>query len=115
MQPSVDCDVSTSRAATDPRLDMVTALQARGPHPSLADRAKVLDRVIGTWDVEYTDFSKDGKVTHRSGEFIVGWVMDGRAIQDFGIVYPSGATIGSCSIPETGGKSSPLTAARPGA
>src|SRR5580658_9444607 len=76
--------------ATDPRLEMVTALKAMGPHPSLSDQAKVFDRLVGTWDVEYTDFLKDGKVTHRSGEFIVGWVMDGRAIQDFWIVYPSG-------------------------
>ena len=76
--------------ATDPRLDMVTALQAMGPHSSLGDQAKVFDRFVGTWDVEYTDFSKDGRVTHRSGEFIVGWVMDGRVIQDFWIVYPSG-------------------------
>ena len=61
-----------------------------GPHPSLGDQARVFGRFVGTWDVEYTDFSKDGKVTHRSGEFIVGWVMDGRVIQDFWIVYPSG-------------------------
>jgi hypothetical protein len=77
--------------ASDPRLDMVTALKAIGPHPSLGDQAKVFGRLVGTWDVEYTDFAKDGKVTHRSGEFIVGWVMDGRAIQDLWIVYPSGA------------------------
>ena len=69
---------------------MVTALQAMGPHSSLGDQAKVFGRFVGTWDVEYTDFSKDGKVTHRSGEFIVGWVMDGRVIQDLWIVYPSG-------------------------
>jgi hypothetical protein len=83
--------VAGSASATDPRLDMVTALQARGPHPTLGDQAQVFDRLVGTWDVEYTDFSKDGKVTHRAGEFIVGWVMDGRAIQDFWVVYPSGA------------------------
>jgi hypothetical protein len=82
---------SGSVPATDPRRDMVTALQAMGPDPSMGDQAKVYDRLVGTWDVEYTDFSKDGKVIHRSGEFIVGWVMDGRAIQDFWIVYPSGA------------------------
>jgi hypothetical protein len=76
--------------ATDPRLDMVTALKAMGPHSSLGDQAKVFGRLVGTWDVELADFSKDGKVTHRSGEFIVGWVMDGRVIQDFWIVYPSG-------------------------
>ena len=75
--------------ATDPRLDMVTALRAMGPHPSLGDEAKVFGRFVGTWDVEYTDFSKDGKASHRSGELIVGWVMDGRAIQDLWIVYPS--------------------------
>ena len=76
--------------ATDPRLYMVNALAAAGPHPSLAEQAKTFDRLIGAWDVDYTDFSKDGKETHRSGEFIVGWVMDGRALQDFWIVYPSG-------------------------
>src|SRR6266566_3276803 len=68
--------------ATDPRLDMVTALQAMGPHPSLGDQAKVFGRFVGTWDAEYTEFSKDGKATHSSGEVIDGWVMDGRAIQD---------------------------------
>lgn len=77
--------------ATDPRLDMVTALEAPGPHPSLGDQATVFDRLVGTWDVDYTDFSKDGKTTHRAGEFIVGWVMDGRVIQEFWIVYPSGS------------------------
>jgi hypothetical protein len=77
--------------AADRRLDMIAALKAMGPHPSLGDRAKVFGGLIGTWDVEYTDFNKDGTITHRSGEFIVGWVMDGRAIQDFWIVYPSGA------------------------
>ena len=86
---------STTKAgdapATEPRLDMVTALKAVGPHPSLGDQAKVFGRLVGTWDVEYTDFSKEGKITHRSGELIVGWVMDGRAIQDIWIVNPWGA------------------------
>jgi hypothetical protein len=75
---------------TDPRLEMVTTLEAMSPHPSLGDQAKVLGRLVGTWDVEYTDFSKDGNAIHRTGEFIVGWVMDGRAIQDVWIVDPSG-------------------------
>jgi hypothetical protein len=77
--------------ATDPRLDLVAALKAMGPHPSLGDEAKLFGRLVGTWEVEYTDFSKDGKVSHRSGELIVGWVMDGRVIQDLWIVNPSGA------------------------
>jgi hypothetical protein len=82
---------SLSKAlVADPRLDMVVALKALGPHPSLGDQSNLFDRLVGTWDVEYTDISKDGKKTHRSGEFIVGWVMDGRVIQDFWVVYPSG-------------------------
>jgi hypothetical protein len=71
-------------------LDLVAALEATSPNPSLGDQAQVLSRLVGTWDVEYTDFAKDGKVIHRTGEFIVGWVMDGRAIQDLWIVNPSG-------------------------
>jgi hypothetical protein len=76
--------------ATDPHLDLVAALEATSPNPSLGDQAQVLGRLVGTWDVEYTDFAKDGKAIHRTGEFIVGWVMDGRAIQDLWIVNPSG-------------------------
>jgi hypothetical protein len=92
---SITGAAATGRArnapATDPRLDMVTALQAMGPHPSLGDQAMVFGRFVGTWDAEYTEFSKDGKTTHSSGEVIVGWVMEGRAIQDLFIIYPSAA------------------------
>lgn len=77
--------------ASDPRLDLASALQAMGPHPSLGDKARTFDRLVGTWDVDYLDFSKDGKAIHRSGELIIGWIMDGRAVQDLWIVYPSGA------------------------
>jgi len=80
-----------STSAPDPRFAMSTALRATGPHPSLADHASVLSRLVGTWDVEYMDISQDGKAIHRSGELLVGWVMDGRAIEDLWIVYPSGA------------------------
>lgn len=80
-----------SALATDPRLAMITALQATGPHPSLSDHANVFGRLIGTWDVEYMDISKSGKAIHRTGELRVGWIMDGRAIEDLWIVYPAEA------------------------
>jgi hypothetical protein len=76
---------------SDARLDMVAALQAKGPHPSLGDQAKVFGRLVGTWDGEYTEFSKNGQETRSSGEWIFGWVMDGRAIQDLFIIHPSAA------------------------
>jgi hypothetical protein len=77
--------------ATDTRFALVSALRATGPHPSLGDHASVLERLVGAWDVEYMDVSKDGQQIHRSGELIVGWVMDGRAVEDLWIVYPSEA------------------------
>jgi hypothetical protein len=80
---------TAANAVADSRLDMVTTLKALGPHPSLGDQAKVFGRIVGSWDGEYTEFSKDGKTTHSSGEWIFGWVMDGRAIQDLFIIHPS--------------------------
>ena len=76
-------------STTDPRLDLTAALQATGPHPASGEQAKVFGRLVGSWDVEFTDFSKDGSVRHRSGELIVGWILDGRAMQDLWIVDPS--------------------------
>ncbi len=69
---------------------MTTAVRAMGPHASLGGQAEVFGRFVGTWHVEYADFSKDGKVLHHSGQLVVGWALDGRAIQDLWIVDPSG-------------------------
>jgi hypothetical protein len=92
---SVSCGIcSAAEVATAPhagqRLDLTTTLEAKGPNPSLGDQAKLLNRLVGTWDVEYTDFRKDGTTLHRTGEFMVGWIMDGRALQDLWIVDPWG-------------------------
>jgi hypothetical protein len=80
---------STAAAAADP--PDVVAFKAGRPHPALGDHAKLFGRLVGTWDVEYTDFSKDGTATRRTGQMTFGWVLDGRAIQDLWIVDPSGA------------------------
>jgi hypothetical protein len=79
-----------SPPATKPSFDLTTALKAASPNPALGDQAQVLGRIVGTWDVEYTDFTKNGTAIHRTGEFIVGWIMDGQAVQDLWIVNPSG-------------------------
>ena len=41
-----------STPANDPHSEMVTTLQATGPHPSLGDQASVFGRLVGTWDVK---------------------------------------------------------------
>jgi len=52
-------------SVTDPRLEMVTALKATRPHASLGDHVRVVARLLGTRDVEYTDFATDGNSTAR--------------------------------------------------
>jgi hypothetical protein len=78
-------------AAADPRLEMVRTLQALGPSPALGAQANVFGRFVGTWDVDYGEIGEDGKVTHFQGELIVGWVMDGHALQDLFIADPTAA------------------------
>src|SRR5262245_37597491 len=66
----------------DPRRDMVTTLESRGPHHSIGDQAQTFDRFVGTWDCDYASFKEDGTTEHAKGEVIFGWVLDGRAVQD---------------------------------
>jgi hypothetical protein len=66
----------------DPRRDMITTLEAGGPHPSIGDQAQIFDRFVGTWDCDYASFKEDGTTKHAKGEVIFGWVLDGRAVQD---------------------------------
>ena len=86
---AASAEVATAPAA-ESRLDIATALEATGPNPSLGEQAKIFGQLIGSWDVEYTDFMKDGTTLHRTGEFMVGWILDGRALQDLWIVDPWG-------------------------
>jgi hypothetical protein len=69
--------------------DAIGVLAADGPHASLGDQAKVMEALVGSWDVDYMDISKDGRQIHRTGQFIVSWVLDGRAIEDVWIVDPA--------------------------
>jgi hypothetical protein len=40
----------TKGVRADSRRDMIAALPAVGPHPSLGDQALIFDRFVGTWD-----------------------------------------------------------------
>jgi hypothetical protein len=73
----------------DPRFAMITELRAAGPSATLGNHAEVLRHLIGTWDVQYMDIPKSGKAIYRTGQLLVGWVMDGRAMEDLWIVNPS--------------------------
>lgn len=77
-----------SAQAPDPRRDMVAALAAPGPHPSLGAEARTFDRVVGTWDADYSLHAEDGSVRHSKGEVRFSWVLDGYALEDMFISYP---------------------------
>ena len=68
---------------------MITALASANPNPSMGDEAQTFDRLVGTWDAEFTFYRDDGTVFHKKGELLFGWIMDGRAIQDLWIGYPT--------------------------
>jgi hypothetical protein len=81
---------STSTATpNDPRQDMIKALGASSPHSSLREEAQVFDRLVGTWDCDYGFHLDDGSVRHKKGELLVGWILDGRAVQDIFVTYPA--------------------------
>jgi len=88
--PFVCVGQMNSIAPTDARRDaMIRALGAMNPHPSIGDEARTFDRLVGSWDCDYTFYPDDGSVRHKSGEVLFGWVLDGLALQDIWITYPT--------------------------
>ena len=88
-------DLSASSSATksnhylsNPRQAMLAALGAEYPHPSIANEARPFDRLVGTWDCDFTFYLGDGRVLRKKGELRFGWILDGRALQDIWITYP---------------------------
>jgi hypothetical protein len=83
---------ATGAASPDARRDMITTLAASHPHPSLGDEAQAFDRLVGTWDCDYSFHADDGTVSHATGELRFGWIIDGHALQDIWITYPKEPT-----------------------
>jgi hypothetical protein len=76
--------------AEDHRQDMTSVLGSANPNPSIGEEAQTFDRLVGTWDADFTFHRDDGSISHKKGELFFGWTMDGRAIQDLWIGYPNG-------------------------
>lgn len=64
-----------------------------------AQESAFFDRLIGTWDVVYDLYDKDGKIRHVPGQVTYTWILDGGALQeiwsdvDGKTVKPYGTTI----------------------
>jgi hypothetical protein len=69
---------------------MVHVLPSSKPNTDLGDEAQTFDRLVGTWDADFSFRRDDDTVFHKHGEIHFGWVMDGWAIQDLWIGYPAG-------------------------
>jgi hypothetical protein len=61
---------------------MLDALQARGPHPDLAEDLKLFGQFVGAWDVDVTNIAADGTKQELKGEWHFGWALEGRAVMD---------------------------------
>lgn len=61
---------------------MIEALAASGPHPPDAEGLQLFGQFVGAWDIEVTDVHPDGSRVHGRGEWLWGWILGGRAIQD---------------------------------
>jgi hypothetical protein len=66
-----------------PSSAMSAALHAPGPWPEYADKLMLFGQFVGVWDVDITFFGRDGAVTSEGrGEWLFGWTLEGRAVQD---------------------------------
>jgi len=86
---AVDCR-SAVNATVASRDAMIRILGSPKPNPSLGDEAQTFDRLIGSWDADFSFPQPDGSARHKKGELHFGWVMDGHAVQDLWIGYPTG-------------------------
>ena len=66
--------------STDP---MIAALAADGPHPDHAEQLMLFGRFAGIWDIRSTRFDRErGAQPEQPLEWIFGWALEGRAVQD---------------------------------
>jgi hypothetical protein len=69
---------------------LLDALGADGPAADRAGKMDLYGRFVGSWDLDVSQFSDDGRERRRTGEWHFGWTLEGRAVQDVWIVPPRG-------------------------
>jgi hypothetical protein len=72
--------------------DMIAALRASGPRRGADEdpQARAFDNFVGSWQTRYSFIQADGSRLHSTGQLLVAWVLDGRALQDLWIGIPPG-------------------------
>jgi hypothetical protein len=69
------------RAPPSTATDAATQSATSGPKTKAPESA-LFNRLIGTWDVSYDLYDKDGKVRHLPGQVTYSWILDGGALQE---------------------------------
>jgi len=64
---------------------MGDALHTGGPREDRAEAMTLYGQLVGRWEVDVVDYDSAGPRRQR-GEWVFGWVLEGRAIQDVLIV-----------------------------
>ena len=67
------------------------SLHAAGPSADRDGKMGLYGWLVGSWDLDVTEYLDDGSQRRRPGEWLFGWALEGRAIQDVWIVPPRGA------------------------
>jgi len=70
---------------------LAAALEAQGPAADRGANMELYGWLIGSWDLEVSEYPEGAPPRHRPGEWHFGWVLEGRAIQDVWIVPRRGA------------------------
>lgn len=50
--------------------------------PAEASQRSLFGRLVGTWDVDYEIYGKDGTVRRYKGQAVYSWILDGGALQE---------------------------------
>jgi hypothetical protein len=62
--------------------DMIAALRADGPTPSLASELTLFGQFVGAWNLEIDFWPRDELAWSTDGVWLFDWILDGRGIQD---------------------------------
>jgi hypothetical protein len=73
---------TTLRSLAPGDLSLAQVLHAEGPDPERAGKLALFGWFVGDWEMDVVTFPEGGTAHKGQGEIHVGWVLEGRAIQD---------------------------------
>jgi hypothetical protein len=74
--------------------DMLGALCAAGPEPSLRSELSLFGQFAGVWDLDIAFWPRDEPAWSTGGLWLFDWILDGRGIQDVILHTTRGGHIG---------------------